>query len=564
MKQDPRIVIIGGVAAGPKAAARARRLLPNAEITVIDRGRWISYAGCGMPFFLDGQVNTFEELFNTAYDVIRDEGYFLREKGITVLTSTEAMEIDRAKKMIRIKDLAGQEERWIPYDKLVVATGASPIIPPIEGRDLKGVHGLNNPDDLLRLMETVGDVNEAVVVGAGFIGMEVAGALSNRNILTTVVELRDQILPGVLDEDLAGVLKTRLESQGIDFALGQKVIRFEDENGRVARVVTDRGSLDAEMVVMAVGVRPNVEPALKAGLKIGDTGAIEVNEYMQTSDPDIYACGDCAENVNILSGRHTYVPLASSANRQGRVVGDNIAGRRSRYNGILGTALLQVKNWNVGRTGLGEQQAQALGYETQTAITPAHDRSHYHPNHSLVILKVIAEEGTGRLLGVQGIGPGGLDKRIDVAATAISFGATLDNLVDLDLGYAPPYNTTIDALQHTANTLRNKKSGLVPMISPRKVWEKLQSGDDFVLLDVRTQREHDSKPMNDERVIHVIMGELRERIDSIPRDKEIVVFCDLGIRSYEALRVLKGAGFTNIRSMEGGMRLWAYGPVGML
>nr|MDA8096665.1 FAD-dependent oxidoreductase [Clostridia bacterium] len=225
MRQDPRIVIIGGVAAGPKAAARARRLLPNAEITVIDRGRWISYAGCGMPFFLDGQVNTFEELFNTAYDVIRDEGYFLREKGITVLTSTEAMEIDRAKKMIRIKDLAGQEERWIPYDKLVVATGASPIIPPIEGRDLKGVHGLNNPDDLLRLMETVGDVNEAVVVGAGFIGMEVAGALSNRNILTTVVELRDQILPGVLDEDLAGVLKTRLESQGIDFALGQKVIR---------------------------------------------------------------------------------------------------------------------------------------------------------------------------------------------------------------------------------------------------------------------------------------------------------------------------------------------------
>ncbi len=564
MKQDLKLVIIGGVAAGPKAAARARRLLPNAEITVIDRSRWISYAGCGMPFFLDGQIDSFEELFNTAYDVIRDEGYFLREKDITVLTSTEALEVDRVKKSVLIRDLAGGEERWIPYDKLVLATGASPIIPPFEGRDLKGVYGLNNPGDLLRLMETVEDVNEAVAGGAGFIGMEVAGALSNRNILTTIVELREQLLPGVLDEDLAGVLKTRLESQGIDFALGQKVLRFEGENGRVSRVVTDQAVLDAEMVVMAVGVRPNIDLALKAGLEIGNTGAIRVDEYMLTSDPEIYACGDCAENVNILSGRHTYVPLASSANRQGRVVGDNTAGRRSKYNGILGTALLQVKNWNVGRTGLGEQQAQDYGYETKTAITPAHDRSHYHPQHSLVILKVIAEAGSGRLLGVQGIGPGSLDKRIDVAATAISFGATLDNIVDLDLGYAPPFNTTIDPLQHTANTLRNKNSGLIPMISPREVWDKLQRGDDFILLDVRTQREHDSKPMNDERVLHVIMGELRERIDSISRDKEIVVFCDLGIRSYEALRALKGAGFTKVRSMEGGMRLWAYGPVGML
>ncbi len=556
---EPRIVIIGGVAAGPKTAARARRLAPKADITIIERDRYISYAGCGMPFFLAGSVREFGQLFTTAYGVVRDADYFRREKGVRVLTGNEAVEIDRSKKEVLARNLETGEEFRIPYDKLVIATGSVPLVPPIEGLDLKGVFRLNHPEDAIKIKEHLEGVSEAVVIGAGLIGMEAADALREKNVFATVVELKDQILPGILDRDMAEVLAARLEEQGMEFRLGQKVLRIEgDGDGNAAAVVTGQERLEAEMVIVAVGVRPNVELARKAGLKIGETGAIEVNRHLQTSDPDIYAVGDCVENLHLVSGRKVYIPLATYANRQGRVAGDNVTGKKSVFKGVLGTSVMKVLNWNVGRTGLGQQQAEDLGFNVVTVVNSAHDRTHYHPAHGLVLMKLIVDGNTRKILGAQAIGPGEAVKRIDVAAAAIHFGATVDDLFDFDLGYAPPFSSPIDLAQHTANIARNKMEGLAPSVSAGEVKAKMDRGDDFVILDVRTAQQFGAKHLEDDRVMLVTLGDIRERLGEIPRDKEIILLCAMGVRSYEALRILHGAGFRDIKYMEGGLQAWPY------
>ncbi|OAT86542.1 FAD-dependent oxidoreductase [Desulfotomaculum copahuensis] len=554
-----RIVIIGGVAAGPKAAARARRLMPDAEITIIERGKMISYAGCGMPYYVSGQIRDFKQLFSTSYGVVRDEHYFQDEKGVRVLTRTEATAIDREKKEVAVTNLENGEKYTIPYDKLVLATGASPFSPPVPGLELKGVHRLNHPDDAQKIAAAAADAGDAVVIGAGLIGLEAADALLKRKLFVSVVELQDQILPGMLDPDLAALLSYRLEEEGVEFHLGRKVLRLEgDETGHVTRVVTDQGDLDAEMVIVAVGVRPNVELARGAGLTIGETGAIAVNEYLQTSDPEIFAIGDCVENRHLISGRKVYVPLASTANRQGRVAGDNLAGRKSMFKGVLGTSAMKMISWNVARTGLGEVQARALGYDVLTAINSNHDRTHYYPGHDNLIIKLIVEKGSRKVLGVQGIGPGEVVKRVDVAAAALNFGATVDDLADLDLGYAPPFNTPIDPLHHTANIARNKLDGVAVTISARDLHDKLAGDEDFVLLDVRTPDQFKYRHIEDPRGMLVTLGELRRRLAEVPRDKEIITLCALGVRSYEAQRILDGAGFKDVKFLEGGLQGWPY------
>ncbi len=565
-KDKLRIVIIGGVATGPKAAARARRIKPDAEITLVDSGRLLSYGACGMPFYLEGHVKDLNELLSTAYGVTRDEKFFLREKGIKVLTRTKATAIDRKQKTVALSNLETGEEFTIPYDKLVLATGARPFTPPIEGMELNGVYRLHHPDDARKIMDNIDRFEDVVIIGGGFIGMEVAGAFSNRHLFVSVVELQNQILPRVLDADIEAILRRRLETKGMEFYLGQKVLRFEGgKDGNLERVVTDKTAIEASAAIIAVGVRPNVDLAREAGLEIGSTGAIAVNEYLQTSDPDIYAAGDCVETRHILTGRPIYLPLASTANRMGRVVGDNITGRRSRFEGVLATAVLQIMDWNVGRTGLGEEEARSLGYDAVTSVTPAHDRSHFHPEHGLVIIKMIMDAKTRKVLGVQAVGPGDADKRIDVSATALNFGATIDDFAELDLGYAPPYSTAIDPLQHTANTLRNKAEGMSRAITPQDLKERLEKGEELVILDVRTEREFKYKKFHGGAMtIPVALSDLREKLREIPRDKEVVVLCESGVRSYEALRTLQGAGFTNVEFLEGGLQAWPYGPAGLM
>ncbi len=552
-----RILVIGGVAAGPKAAARARRLLPGAGITIVERGGLISYAGCGMPYFVSGQIRDFDELFTTAYGIKRDELYFAKEKAVRVLTRTEATAIDREKKEVTVTSLETGECYTLPYDKLVLATGAGPFIPPVPGLDLEGVYRLNHPEDARKVAAGAAGAKEAVVMGAGLIGMEAAEALLKRKMGVSVVEMKDQILPAVLDPDLAALLAYRLEETGLEMFTGRKVLRLEGRD-RVTGVVTDQGTLPADLVIVAVGVRPNVELARHAGLTIGETGAIAVNRRLETSDPDIYAIGDCVENRHLVSGRPVYIPLASTANRQGRVAGDNLAGIGSAFEGVLGTSVMKITDWNVGRTGLGEEQARALGYEIECAVNAGHDRTHYYPGHDNVIIKLVVEKQSRRVLGLQGIGQGDVVKRVDVAAAALRFGATVDDLAGLDLGYAPPYNTPIDPLQHTANIVRNKLDGVAETVTARELHDLLASDGDFVLLDVRTPDQFRYRRIDDARTLQVALGDLRDHLQDIPREKPVITICALGSRAWEAERILAGAGFRNVKFVEGGLQGWPY------
>ena len=562
------IVVIGGVATGPKAAARARRRDPRAEITIIEKGRHISYAGCGMPYCVAQEISgDCYSLTHTAVGVPRDAAYFRNVKDINVLTQTLAVRIDRQAKQVETVNIETQEHRLIPYDKLVIATGSTPIVPPIEGMNLKRVIRLNELEDAINVCDLLGSctLERAVIIGSGYIGLEMAEAFAKRHMHVTVVEMLPHVLPRVLDPEMATFLTRHLRAKGVVVRLNAQVSKIVgDDQGNVSGVVLANGeTIPASLVLVAVGVRPNIKLAQEAGLKIGTTGAIAVNEYLQTSDPDIYAGGDCVENVELLTGKkiYVYVPLGSTANKHGRVIGDNVTGGHTTFPGILVTSVLRVFDYNVGKTGLNEREARANGFDVVTALNPSTDASHYLPTAKLVLMKMVADRATGRLLGVQAVGPGDGVKRVDVAATALTCGGDVKHIADIDLAYAPPYATAIDLIQHTANIIRNKMDGLAKSITPLEVKEKLDRGDDFVWLDVRSPAEYEQMRIEDPRIKLIPLGMLRRRLNELPRDKEIIAFCKLSLRGYEAQTILEGAGFTNVKFMDGGVVAWPYDVV---
>lgn len=553
-----RVVIVGGVATGPKAAARARRCDPAAEITLVEQGEYISYGGCGLAYFVGGLVPKMAGLMTTLSGQVRDVEYFALEKDIAVRTRTRAEGIDRARKELAVRDLASGESWRIPYDRLVLATGAMPAVPPVPGIDLGNVFKLRTPADALALkalVEKRGD-GRYVVVGGGLIGLEAAEALSARGEVT-VVEMADHLLPGVLDADMAVLLERHLEREGLDVRLGCRLERLEaNEEGNVCRVVAGGEEIEADAVVLGTGVRPNVELAKAAGLALGPTGAIAVDEYLQTSDPDIYAGGDCVENTHLVSGQKVCCPQGSTANKHGRVIGSNVVGGREKFAGVLGTVAVQVMEFNVGCTGLGEEQARRLGYDVVTALVPTVDCAHYFPTHAAITVKLVADAATRRLLGAQVAGPGEAVKRVDVAATALTLGATVDRLAEVDLGYAPPYATAIDPIAHAANLCRNKLDGLARTCSVRELAAMLASGEPLTLVDVRTAGEVKRGRSLGHPSLHIPLGELRERLGEIPADRPVVLFCALGMRSYEAQRALADAGFPAVSFLEGGIAAW--------
>jgi NADPH-dependent 2,4-dienoyl-CoA reductase/sulfur reductase-like enzyme/rhodanese-related sulfurtransferase len=555
-----RIVVIGGVACGPKAAARARRRDPNADITIIERGELLSYAGCGMPYYIQGEVKTTDELMMTPAGALRDAAFFKFVKDINVMSRTLAQRIDRFRKVVEVVALDSGETAEVPYDKLVIATGADAVVPPCPGTDLKGVFRLNHPMDAEGIREAVANgCKEAVIVGAGLIGVEVAEALASQGLCVTMIEMLPTVVPSVLDPELSLLLQKQLEFHGVTVLTGTRVLSFEgDDQGLVRTVVTDKGPVSAQLVLVAIGVRPNVKLAQDAGLELGPTGAIKVNEYLQTSDPSIYAGGDCVENVHLITRKPVYVPLGSTANKHGRVIGDNVTGGKTKFEGVLGTVAFKAFDWNVGRVGLSETECEKLGIPYVTALTPGPDRAHYYPTSKPVILKMVAHSETGKLLGVQAVGPGDVVKRIDVAATAITFGINARDVSALDLGYAPPFSSAVDIIQHAANVIDNKLSGLAKSVTPLQVKRRLESDKDFVLLDVRTPAEVQSERFKNERIVHIPVGKLRERINELPRDKDIIIFCKTSLRAWEAQRILEGEGFTRVWFLDGGLAAWPY------
>lgn len=554
-----KIVVIGGVAAGLKAAVRARRCDPKAEISVIEKGNFISYSACGLPYFISDTVKKFDDLRSTPIGVLRNEGFFKVVKGVSVLTHTLAESIDRKAKEVAIRNLKTDERRRLPYDKLVLATGAEPIMPKLPGIDLAGVFKLHTALDALAIkghLENV-EVKRAVVLGASPVGLEAVEALSNRGVKVTIVETLGTPLADLLDPEMGAVLKHCLEDEDIEILLGDSVERFEGQQ-RIERVITSKGLLEADMAIIAVGVRPQVMLAKEAGLALGETGAIAVNEYLQTSDPDIYAGGDCAETFHLVSRSNVYMPKGSVANRQGRVIGDNVCDGQKTFPGVLGTHVLKVFTLNIGVTGLNEQQAKAAGFDVEIGLSPAPDREHYWPEAKTIIVKLIAEKPSGRVLGCQVVGSGDATKRVDVAATAITFGADVRQLSNLDLGYAPPYSWPIDNLVTAGNVIENKLDGLAKGISPFKVKEKLDRGEDFFFLDARMPQEFAAIKIAPDRVHLIPLGKLREQLNEVPRDKEIITFCAIGLRGYEAQLILEEAGVNDVKFMDGGVTTWPF------
>ncbi len=487
-----RILIIGGVALGPKAAARARRRDPDADITVVEKGNMFSYTGCGMPFYIEGQLASIDELLCTHQGVRRNESYFTKVKGIKLLGQTEAIKINRSSKTVTLKNLRLDQVEDIPYDKLILGIGASPAKPPIEGIDLQGVYRLYSPEDAVAIKEKIDEgARRVVIVGGGLIAMEVCGAFVSRGCYVSVLEMMDRLVPALLDSNVSLLLEKYLRERGVNIRLGSRVSRIIGEDPERAMVVqTENGeSFDADLVVVAVGVKPNIKLAEEAGLKIGDTGAIAVNGYLQTSDPDIYAGGDCVENVDLVTGRKVYFPLGSTANKHGRVIGDNVTGGQTRFPGVNSTVVFKVLDFNVGKTGLTEEEALDLGFDVVTVTTPRTDCIDYYPKHQPFIIKLIADRISRKILGCQAIGPGEAIKRIDVVSTCLKFGASISDLADLDLGYAPPYSTAIDAVAHAANVLRNKCDGLAHNVSSSELRLKMAGSDDFVILDVRSKQD---------------------------------------------------------------------------
>jgi NADPH-dependent 2,4-dienoyl-CoA reductase/sulfur reductase-like enzyme/rhodanese-related sulfurtransferase len=561
---DPKkmkVVIIGGVAAGPKTAARLRRLNPEAEITIIERGKLLSYAGCGMPYFVSGDVPEWKKLTDTPAGVVRDGVFFQNVKGIKVLDRTLAEAIDRKSKTVTTVHVETGEKQTLPYDKLVLATGGMPVHLPVPGMDLNHVFRLWQAEDALAMNKalSMGTLKKAVIIGGGLIGVEMTEALTKRGVQVTLVEMLPHLLPGLLDSETAAFLTRYLRSQGVEVRCGERVSCLKgDDRGNVERVVTTGAEISADIALVSIGVRPNSKLAAEAGLEVGKSGNIRVNDFLQTSDPDIYAGGDCVQNIHLLTAKPVFAPMGSTANKHGRVIANNIMGMGEKFKGILGTAVLKAFGYNVGKTGLTEIQAREAGFDPVICLMPSSDIPHFYPNARQVFLKLIADGKTRKILGAQVVGPGEGVKRIDVLATAMTFGATIDDIASLDLGYAPPYATAIDIAAHAANVLRNKIEGIAQTLSPMEVKTMADRGDDFIWLDVRSPDEFKQKHIADPRVKLIPLGTLRRRLEELPRDKKIVPFCKISLRGYEAQTLLKGAGFQDVQFMDGGIEAWPY------
>ncbi len=550
-----KVVVIGGVAAGPKTAARLRRLDPEAEITIVEKGHFISYAGCSLPYYIGGAVKEQKELVATPAGALRDPAFFQKILNVKVLTHTEATRIDRAGRRVEVRD--AERARWLDYDALVLATGVRPVVPKLPGVELPGVFTLHRIEDAEGIRAAVrgeGAPRRAVIIGGGLIGVEVAEALAQCGCKVAVVEMLPQVLP-MLDWEIARLVQRHMESKGVRVLTGATAQRIKGRERAEAVVVGDE-RLPADVVVVAVGVRPNSQLAAQAGIEVGAPGGIKVDPAMRTSDPCVWAVGDCTEDRHIVSGQPVFLSNGASANKKGRVAANSIAGRPDRFPGIVGSAVCKVFDFAVARAGLTEKQARDLGLEVETCIAPGPDKVHHYPGAKLVVLKLVAERGTRRLLGAQAVGAGEAAKRVDVAATALVAGMTVDQVAGLDLCYAPPFSPAMDNLITAANVLRNKLDGLMHGVSAAEVKAKLDAGEDFVLLDVRTPAEHAAARIPAAR--HLPLGALREKLGELPRDREIIAFCQISLRAFSAERTLRASGFSRVRVLDGGLAAWPY------
>ncbi len=547
-----RIVIVGGVAAGASAAAKARRCSEEAEIIVFEKGPAISYANCGLPYYLSGVIKDRDEL------LISDADFFRERFNVIVKTGHEVTGVDPVSKTVTVLDHESGATFLQGYDKLILAPGADPVMPPIEGISLPFVFTLKTLEDTDRVYAHLHHrkITDAVVVGGGLIGMEMVENLAHLGIRVTVVEFLPQVL-SFLDPELAELVAGHLRARKVALHLADKVVAIRQDGDRGMVETASGQRLPVDLVVMAAGIRPNTALAQKAGLAIGKLGGIIVDPFMQTSNPDIYAAGDCVESVNLVTGRPALVPMGSAANKQGRAAGANVLGRRIEVQGFTGTVIVKVFDYAVGKTGLSEREAIREGLRPVSTYVMAGHHAGYYPGAKPVRMKIVTDAESGRLLGAQAIGPKGVDKRIDVFATALFNRMRTEDLLHLDLAYAPPYSSARDPILVAGMLQQNIAAGDWRPITPADLWQKMQGKESFTLVDVRTSREL-RKLGKIEGAVHIPIDELRGRLQELEPEAPTVLYCAVGLRSYLGGRILAMHGFKKVEVLTGGFNAWTY------
>ena len=533
--KSKRIIIVGGVAGGASAAAKARRVDEKAEIHVFERGPYISFANCGLPYFISGEITDRSKL------VVMTPERFWTTLRVKAHVNHEVLSIDRVAKTISVKGPNGGISE-IAYDKLILSQGAKPIVPSIPGVDLPHVFSLRDIPDMDRIVAYLDKTKprHAVVIGGGFIGVEMAEAFHHREMHVTIVERNPHIIP-LLDSDMATYLQDQIRRADFDFKANANASRFTQDGVDFE----DGTHLKADLILVSVGVKAEVEIARNAGLEIGVTGGVKTNGRMESSDHDIYAVGDAAESINALTGARSRIALAGPANRQGRIAGANAAGGTLTYPGALGTSIVRALNMTVGFTGMNSKHASNAGFSFFTSLTRDNNHAHYYPGSNPLMTKLIVEEGTGRLLGAQVIGEVGVDKRVDVFATAIAGKMTVDDLESLDLAYSPPFSSANDPVNVAGFVAGHISRGDVATIAPEK-WKP--SGE--FLLDVRDRDEVEELGTL-EGAVNIPLGELRDRLTEVPKERKVVTFCQKGQRGYLATCLLKGSGFEKVANLRG-------------
>lgn len=532
-----KVLVLGGVAAGTKIAAKLMREDRANEVTVLNKGSNISYAGCGLPYYVGHVIENKEEL------IVNTPLKYEKLTGVKVLTEMEAVKVEPIKKTVSAMDLKTGETKDFTYDKLVIAVGASPVKPPVEGCDLENVFFMRTPEDAIRLRSLIdgGSIKKAVVVGAGYIGLEIAENLKTMGVRPFVLDMAPQILAPGFDKEMADYAEGKLSENGIPVVTGVTVTAIEG-NGKVEKVLTSKKAYKADLVVLSAGIRPNTAFLNDTGLEMVK-GTILTNEYGETNLPDIYAAGDCAMVHNAITGKPAWSPMGSTANIAGRIIAQNMMGAKISYRGTLGTAVCKMPGINVGRTGLTEVQAKEEGFDPVSVVTIVDEKAHYYPGAGLLAVKMIADKSTQRLLGIQVVGDGAVDKIVDIAVTGIMLKGTLTQLSDLDFAYAPPFSTAIHPFAHTLNVLKNKISGRFETFTPAEY--AAGAAEDYRLVDVSIQPTTEGAP-------YVELTDVNGPIEGLDPEEKLLLVCNKGKRAYLLQNRMKFYGYKNTKALEGG------------
>lgn len=533
-----KVIIIGGVAAGTKVAAKLKREDRSCEVTILTSSRDISYAGCGLPYYVGEVIKEKSAL------IVNTPESFSRLTGANVMTGMEVFHLDREKKKVTARSLDDGHEQEFSYDRLVIATGASPIHPNLPGTDLKNIFYMRTPEDAYALRDAVKEIpaKRAVVVGGGFIGLEVAENLSALGVRVSVIDMADHTLPG-FDPEIAEYVENRLADQGIMVFPGTRLEGLEGD-GKVEKVLTSRRAMKADLVVMSIGIRPNTAFLEGSGIELNPNRTISVNGQMQTNDEAIYAVGDCAGVTNRITGKTVWSPMGSSANIEGRRTAKNMAGENRPYAGVLGTGVCKLPGMNVGRTGLSQTQAEEAGFHPVSAVCVVDDKAHYYPGAGNFLIKMTADRETGKFLGVQVVGSGAVDKIVDIAVTALTLNADLSQLEDMDLAYAPPFSTAIHPFSQALNILENKMSGELESFGPKEYLDGAAEG--YRIVDCGMTPSIEGAPYLD---VTTIQGE----VPGFDKEEKLLLVCAKGKRAYLTQNRLKFYGYTNTKVLEGGL-----------